>query len=181
MLWARILLLAAMERVATFRALFGAFFLTAVRKEIVMDARNKLSKCLSALIAATSAVFFMAWMSAGIAEEIKVKLTGDQEVPPVKTSASGSGTIRINDDKTVSGSVQVTGMDAVAAHIHQGAAGQNGPVAVPFVKGKGNEWGPASGAKLTDAQYKAFKAGDLYVNVHSKEHKDGEIRGQLKP
>jgi hypothetical protein len=146
-----------------------------------MSASKRLSQCRSTLIAATSAAFLMTWMSAGIAEEVKVKLTGDQEVPAVKTSASGSGTIHINDDKTVSGNVQVTGMDAVAAHIHQGAAGQNGPVAVPFVKGKGNEWGPAPGAKLTDAQYKAFKDGDLYVNVHSKEHKDGEIRGQLKP
>jgi hypothetical protein len=35
--------------------------------------------------------------------------------------------------------------------------------------------------KLTDAQYKAFKAGDLYVNVHSAQHQGGEIRGQLKP
>jgi hypothetical protein len=34
---------------------------------------------------------------------------------------------------------------------------------------------------LSDAQYKALKAGDLYVNVHSDAHKGGEIRGQLKP
>jgi hypothetical protein len=33
---------------------------------------------------------------------------------------------------------------------------------------------------LTDAQYDAYKAGGLYINVHSSEHKSGEIRGQLK-
>jgi len=37
------------------------------------------------------------------------------------------------------------------------------------------------GSKLTDEQYASFKAGNLYVNVHSTEHKPGEIRAQLKP
>jgi CHRD domain len=39
----------------------------------------------------------------------------------------------------------------------------------------------AAGAKLNDDQMKAFKAGELYVNVHSDANKGGEIRGQLKP
>jgi hypothetical protein len=37
------------------------------------------------------------------------------------------------------------------------------------------------GAKLTDAQYDAFKAGRLYVNFHSAQHKGGEIRAQVRP
>ena len=36
-------------------------------------------------------------------------------------------------------------------------------------------------AKLTDEQYKDFQAGNLYVNVHSAENKNGEIRGNLSP
>ena len=103
------------------------------------------------------------------------------EVPPVTTSATGSGTITINDDKSVSGSVTTSGVDGVAAHIHNGAPGKNGPVIVPMSKTADNTRSVGAGAKLTDAQYADFKAGNLYVNVHSAANKGGEIRGQLKP
>ena len=112
----------------------------------------------------------------------KVTLSGSEEVPAVTTSASGSGTITINADKTVSGSVTTTGIAAVAAHIHEAPAGKNGPVIVPLAKSAdGNTWSVAAGARLTDAQYDSYKAGNLYVNVHSAAHKGGELRGQLKP
>jgi len=116
-----------------------------------------------------------------LAGAVQVKLGGDQEVPAVQTSASGSGTITVNDDKTVSGSVTTTGVKGTMAHIHEAPAGKNGGVAVPLEKKGDNEWAVPAGAKLTDDQYKAFKAGNLYVNVHSDANKGGEIRGQLKP
>ena len=56
----------------------------------------------------------------------KITLSGSQEAPPVMTSGSGSGTITIGEDRSVSGSVTTTGVNGVAAHIHIGAAGQNG-------------------------------------------------------
>ena len=122
-----------------------------------------------------------ATMAAEKKDEIKVKLSGDQEVPPVKTEASGSGTIVISADKSVSGSITTSGVEATAAHIHDGPAGKNGPVIIPLTKGPDNTWSVPAGAKLTDAQYKSYEAGDLYVNVHSAAHKGGEIRAQLKP
>src|SRR6266849_4104748 len=107
---------------------------------------------------------------------------GAEEVPPVNTSASGGGTITVKDDHSVSGSVTTKGLSGIAAHIHVGARGQNGPVIVPLAKGAdGNTWSVAAGAKLTDAQYQAYRAGNLYVNVHTAAHKGGEIRGQIKP
>ncbi|MBI3528398.1 MAG: CHRD domain-containing protein [Betaproteobacteria bacterium] len=116
-----------------------------------------------------------------IAGASKVTLSGAQEVPPVQTSAAGTGTITVNDDKTVSGSVTTTGVKGTMAHIHEAAPGKNGGVAIPLEKKSDNEWAVPAGAKLTDAQYKSYKAGDLYVNVHSDANKAGEIRGQLKP
>jgi hypothetical protein len=113
--------------------------------------------------------------------EVKVVLTGAEEVPPVATKASGSGTIVIAADKTVTGSVTTSGVAATAAHIHMAPAGKTGPVIVPMEKTADNVWTIKPGSKLTDAQYESFKAGHLYVNVHSAAHKGGEIRGQLKP
>jgi hypothetical protein len=113
------------------------------------------------------------------AKDVKVTLSGDNEVPPVKTSATGEGTISIADDGAVSGSVTTKGIQSTAAHIHTGAAGKNGPVIVPFTK-EGDTYKAPAGAKLTPEQMTAFKAGELYFNVHSAANPGGEIRGQLK-
>lgn len=120
-------------------------------------------------------------VGAASAADVKVTLSGSQEVPAVTTSASGSGTVTVGVDKVISGSVTTSGVVGTAAHIHMAAADQNGPVIVPLVKSGDNSWAVGPGAKLTDAQYDAFKAGNLYVNVHSETNKGGEIRGQIKP
>ena len=109
-----------------------------------------------------------------------VTLSGSNEVPAVTSSASGSGTVTVNSDRTVTGRITVSGMAATAAHIHQGAPGANGPVIVPFVMQGDNTFVAKDGAKLTEDQYTAYKAGNTYVNVHSAKHPGGEIRAQLK-
>lgn len=111
--------------------------------------------------------------------DVMLKLSGANEVPPVTTSASGEGTISVADDGSVSGSVMTKGVQGTAAHIHVGAAGKNGPVVVPFTK-DGDVYKAPSGAKLDANQMKAFKAGELYFNVHSAANPGGELRAQLK-
>jgi hypothetical protein len=111
----------------------------------------------------------------------KVALSGAQEVPPVTTSASGEASITVAADGAVSGSITTKGVVATMAHIHMAPAGQNGPVVVPMTQTADGVWSIAAGAKLTADQLKAYQAGELYVNVHSAEHKGGEIRAQLKP
>ena len=116
----------------------------------------------------------------GMSNTQQLTLTGAGEVPPVTTSASGTAAVTINPDRSVSVKVTVTGMTATASHIHEGAAGANGPVIVPFTKTGDNAFASPDGAKLTESQYASYKAGNLYVNVHSAAHPGGEIRAQIK-
>jgi hypothetical protein len=111
---------------------------------------------------------------------INVKLTGAEEVPPLNVPGSGSGSFRVAEDGTITGSVTTEGVQGTMAHIHRGAKGQNGPVIVPLDK-KGDTYSVPAGRKLTEAQVKDLKAGNLYVNVHTARNKGGEVRGQLVP
>ncbi len=117
----------------------------------------------------------------GVATAGDVTLTGKDEVPAVETKATGKGTITIGADKSVKGSVKTTNLMGTAAHIHEAPPGKAGPPIITLTKSGDDTWTVPEGSKLTDAQYEAFKAGNLYVNVHSAENKPGEIRGQLKP
>lgn len=128
---------------------------------------------------AASLVFTGIAACAATSEDLK--LTGAQEVPPVNTSATGSGSIMVTDDGTVSGSVKTTGISGTAAHIHTGEKGVNGPPIITLAKTAEGVWSVPPGAKLTAEQVKVYKAGGLYVNVHTDAHKGGEVRTQLTP
>jgi hypothetical protein len=130
---------------------------------------------------AVMAILVAMGVSVASAVDVKVTLSGSQEVPPVTTSATGSGTITVAADQSISGTIKTTGVKGTAAHIHLSPSGTNGPVIVPLTKDGDNGWTVGPGAKLQDAHYQAFKDGNLYVNVHSAANQGGEIRGQIKP
>jgi hypothetical protein len=114
-------------------------------------------------------------------KHVNVSLSGSEQVPPVNTAARGSGSFAVHEDHSVSGSVTVSGLVATAAHIHVGARGKNGPVAIGLNKSSDTEWVVPAGAKFNEAQYKSFMAGETYVNFHTAANKGGEIRAQLQP
>ena len=132
-------------------------------------------------IAATSAIAVLAGC-AGMeyqASGQQVRLWGSSEVPPVQTQAYGTGVVNIAPDRSVTVTVSVIDMIPTAAHIHEGAPGTNGPVIVPLNKISERAFVAPDGARLTEAQYAAYKAGNLYVNVHSTKYPNGEVRAQI--
>ncbi|HEU4352676.1 MAG TPA: CHRD domain-containing protein [Burkholderiales bacterium] len=143
-----------------------------------------MNKVIAKLILAGAALALSAcssmpdWMPGSGA--IKVNLSGTEEVPPLTVPGSGSGSFRVADDGTVTGSVTTKDVQGTMAHIHRGAKGTNGPVIVPLDK-KGDTYSVPAGRKLTPEQMADLKAGRLYVNVHTERNKGGEVRGQLQP
>jgi hypothetical protein len=104
-------------------------------------------------------------------------LTGAQETPAVTTQASGTGRFLYDPEtRTLSGSVETSGVAGTAAHVHTALVGVAGPVTIPMAGGP--TWTlPAT--VLTEAQAADLLAGRMYANVHSAANPGGEIRGQI--
>jgi len=126
-------------------------------------------------LAAESAVFMVC--DAAQADCFVATLTGANSVPANGSTATGTGLFVFDvGTSTLTYYVKHTIANVTAAHIHEGAAGTNGPVIIPFtLTGQ-----TASGsAVLTAGQTTELFAGSLYTNVHSPAFPAGEIRGQL--
>jgi hypothetical protein len=141
----------------------------------------KISPAIPRLRNSALAALLVSLMSSALAADVSLKLSGAEEVPAVATSATGTGTIVIRSDKSVTGSVKTVGIEGTMAHIHLAPAGKNGPPIISLVKTSENVWSVPEGSTLTDDQFKSFQDGSLYVNVHSAAHPGGELRAQLKP
>jgi hypothetical protein len=115
---------------------------------------------------------------------LKAQLSGGSEVPPVTSQAKGNATASFDTaSKKLTYKVDYSGLssDATAAHFHGPAEpGANAGVVVPIGTPGQPLKSPAEGsATLTDAQAADLLAGKWYVNVHSKNHPAGELRGQV--
>ncbi|MGH2412492.1 MAG: CHRD domain-containing protein [Microcystaceae cyanobacterium] len=112
-------------------------------------------------------------------------LSGSQENPPTGSSASGFGTVLLNDaENQITAALSFSGLSAPAtvAHIHGPAAPRsNAPVLFPFSGVPGATSGviPPQIFSITPTQVAFLKQGLLYFNVHSSNFPGGEIRGQI--
>lgn len=114
----------------------------------------------------------------------KAAFNGQQETPPVSTTGGGIASIKLNASfDTLSYDVVVNGLTGpiTAAHIHSGAPGVAGPVEIdllPAVTGNRIS-GKLFGAGLTPVLMNKFLTGNIYINIHTTLHPDGEVRGQV--
>jgi len=157
--------------------------------------------CVSLVI---SAALIGSPISASAQTEFAASLLGGNEVPAVTTFGIGFATLDINSSAGVLGiSFELTGVnltDAIQGHIHCGDPGVNGPVVVwlagtppapatagwdlngTWVKAKVKEssiiTGSTCGNTLNDL-ITAMVNGHTYVNIHTRAHPGGEIRGQI--
>jgi hypothetical protein len=110
-------------------------------------------------------------------------LGGGEEVPPVATSASGSGLLGVNTTTgDVSGSLTIVTAPTstvIAAHVYEGARGINGSIVIVLENSGSGVWSVPSAKALSLAQINTFSTGGFYFNVRTAEHPGGETRGQI--
>jgi CHRD domain len=131
-------------------------------------------------------------------ESFSASLSGKEEVPPTGSSATGWAKFLTDVNGTqVSYWVNMTGLNQITGtHIHNGSAGQNGDIVVTLSQQesamggdnvtlslKGNITidkleGPLKGKELSEF-VSLMSDGNVYVNVHTDEFKNGAIRGQI--
>jgi len=115
---------------------------------------------------------------------LPVMLSGDQEVPPLATSASATAAVTFDSDgNDLVVHVNTNGLDdAVEAHVHEAVAGLNGPILVGLVQDPDDvsHW-MLEEFVLDDDALAALQSGALYLNVHTPENPPGEVRGQIEP
>lgn len=131
------------------------------------------------ILSTLAAVSALACTSASASIDTYVAyLFGANEVAAGDPDGFGVATILIdNVADTVSWSILAVGIDfpLTLAHIHEGAAGANGPVRVDFNAALvGNDLFDIDLASITP-----ISADGFYVNIHNAVFPGGALRGQL--
>jgi len=114
-------------------------------------------------------------------QKFSTKLKGANEVPSVTTKAKGKGEFEVDTSKNelkFKIEFEKLSSEEASAHIHGPAkAGENAGVlfTLPAGKEKKGVW------NYPESVENDLLKGSLYVNVHSSNYPNGEIRGQIVP
>ena len=125
-------------------------------------------------------LFFLCATVPAIAQTFVFHLSGDQEVPPVPTTASGGCMGTLNQGARQFTFTCVHNIpSATMMHIHRGAPGAVGDIVFqpPSITSPVN----ATWSAMTDTNISELLAGNLYLNIHTAGRPGGEIRGQILP
>jgi hypothetical protein len=124
-------------------------------------------------------------------------VTGGNEVPALDTAASGTLTITVDADGSMTYSFKVDSIISLTvAKLHQGKIGASGATIFTVYSGPSKDGlftgtvaegsilasklaGPLKGKSLDDL-IAMIESGDVYLNVGTTSHPNGEIRGQLQ-
>jgi hypothetical protein len=166
-------------------------------------------RSLAAALAVGAVLIFGSAALAASSNYVAAPLTGANEVPARDTRAVGSAIFHLNADATeLEYRLIVANIEnVVAAHIHLGTEGVNGPVVAFLFSGApasgrhngvlstgtitaANLTGPLTGQPLS-ALVAEIEAGNAYVNVHTSDgvpptnegpgdFPGGEIRAQMR-
>lgn len=114
-----------------------------------------------------------------------IDLSGDNEVPDtIHTTATGNAILRLTDDKVLYSKVTVGNLESndtlTFSHVHRGGAGANGPVRIFLCSSEADFGQLKISAPLADSLFNMLTTDPTYVNVHSKRHGPGLIRGQIR-
>jgi hypothetical protein len=114
-----------------------------------------------------------------------MQLSGSQEVPANPSTATATVTVTLNrttGEVTVSGNFNGLTSNASAAHIHGPAAvGINGPILVPLTVPASTSGTVTGTGTMTNVQMDDMTGGMTYINIHSTNLPNGEIRAQIVP
>ena len=147
-------------------------------------------------VALTSLVVTTATSSYAQNEKYRAKLDGNNEVPPVNSTAEGVINFKTKNDM-LTWKMNVTGTnDATGVNIHKGKGGGNGEIIVELMKvskHSDNPKGMTMRGNVTDSSLTGSMAGqtiadvktamangDTYINLKTQDHPDGLLRGQIK-
>jgi len=105
-------------------------------------------------------------------------MTGREQVPAIYgRGATGTATFALDVlGSTLDYTVTHTVAAPTGAHLHLGIAGESGEVLLPLPMTPGVLSGTL---QLTPEQARHIAEGRVYVDIHSADHPDGEIRGQV--
>ncbi|HEY7573260.1 MAG TPA: CHRD domain-containing protein [Nitrososphaeraceae archaeon] len=139
----------------------------------------------SMVVVSTNGMTDKVVLAQGTLKKFTADLSGKNEVPPADTKATGTAQFQIGaDEKQIDYELNVKDLNNfMMAHIHQGKSGENGPPIVMLSMGKGkitsgDLQGPLAGKQLSDLT-KLMQDRNTYVNVHTQQNQNGEIRGQI--